>query len=112
MILPFSTSRSSTSLISNCLYCASFTPRTMFSKSMNIASFLSSLIQCLSCSCVAHRRRCFRKGPCPSARRPHYRGSPRANQPLSRHGPGRSEEHPSELQSRGHLVCRLLLEKN
>src|SRR5437870_7458105 len=28
--------------------------------------------------------------------------------PLS---PGRSEEHTSELQSRGHLVCRLLLEK-
>src|SRR5690625_6449551 len=31
-------------------------------------------------------------------------------------GPGvtgmRSEEHTSELQSRGHLVCRLLLEKN
>src|SRR5690625_7069130 len=24
----------------------------------------------------------------------------------------RSEEHPSELQSRGQLVCRLLLEKN
>src|SRR5690625_5728367 len=30
-----------------------------------------------------------------------------------RHGisPPRSEEHTSELQSRGHLVCRLLLEK-
>src|SRR5690625_6685914 len=26
-------------------------------------------------------------------------------------GTGRSEEHTSELQSRGHLVCRLLLEK-
>src|SRR4030043_828869 len=26
-------------------------------------------------------------------------------------GLGRSEEHPSELQSRLHLVCRLLLEK-
>src|SRR5690625_5394476 len=25
--------------------------------------------------------------------------------------PQRSEEHTSELQSRGHLVCRLLLEK-
>src|SRR5439155_17386942 len=25
-------------------------------------------------------------------------------------GGGRSEEHTSELQSRGHLVCRLLLE--
>src|SRR5690625_6843247 len=29
---------------------------------------------------------------------------------LGRHA-GRSEEHTSELQSRGHLVCRLLLEK-
>src|SRR5690625_5736998 len=28
-----------------------------------------------------------------------------------RSGPERSEEHTSELQSRGHLVCRLLLEK-
>src|SRR2546422_6597551 len=27
------------------------------------------------------------------------------------HGCGRSEEHTSELQSRLHLVCRLLLEK-
>src|SRR5215510_15670014 len=27
------------------------------------------------------------------------------------HKEGRSEEHTSELQSRGHLVCRLLLEK-
>src|SRR5690625_6557017 len=27
------------------------------------------------------------------------------------HQAGRSEEHTSELQSRGHLVCRLLLEK-
>src|SRR5437870_9846930 len=26
-------------------------------------------------------------------------------------GQARSEEHTSELQSRGHLVCRLLLEK-
>src|SRR2546422_3919416 len=29
----------------------------------------------------------------------------------SRHWPQRSEEHTSELQSRLHLVCRLLLEK-
>src|SRR6266508_458961 len=47
-------------------------------------------------------------------------GHPRARrrEPKGRSGrharPGsqrRSEEHPSELQSRGHLVCRLLLEK-
>src|SRR2546422_6515136 len=33
---------------------------------------------------------------------------PRARSPA---GEGRSEEHTSELQSRLHLVCRLLLEK-
>src|SRR5690625_7028915 len=30
---------------------------------------------------------------------------------LGAYANGRSEEHTSELQSRGHLVCRLLLEK-
>src|SRR5690625_6183277 len=30
---------------------------------------------------------------------------------MSREIDARSEEHTSELQSRGHLVCRLLLEK-
>src|SRR5690625_5467990 len=37
-----------------------------------------------------------------------------AHRPVLRVGPWachRSEEHTSELQSRGHLVCRLLLEK-
>src|SRR2546422_3495641 len=38
-----------------------------------------------------------------------------APHPLAHHktrtGPPRSEEHTSELQSRLHLVCRLLLEK-
>src|SRR5215510_16256174 len=31
--------------------------------------------------------------------------------PIMSHSQTRSEEHTSELQSRGHLVCRLLLEK-
>src|SRR5437870_10504178 len=31
--------------------------------------------------------------------------------PVRSASPTRSEEHTSELQSRGHLVCRLLLEK-
>src|SRR5437870_10337342 len=31
--------------------------------------------------------------------------------PVTSTKPRRSEEHTSELQSRGHLVCRLLLEK-
>src|SRR5437660_6819340 len=35
--------------------------------------------------------------------------SARAPKPM--YTPQRSEEHTSELQSRGHLVCRLLLEK-
>src|SRR5690625_6157634 len=30
--------------------------------------------------------------------------------PLTNKTTGRSEEHTSELQSRGHIVCRLLLE--
>src|SRR2546429_7132411 len=34
-----------------------------------------------------------------------------AGLPHDRRGPVRSEEHTSELQSRLHLVCRLLLEK-
>src|SRR2546422_2194169 len=55
-----------------------------------------------------------RRGPCPRAwprtspRRPC--GSARPF-PLPSPSPPRSEEHTSELQSRLHLVCRLLLEK-
>src|SRR5712675_3805136 len=36
---------------------------------------------------------------------------PRFLSRAERHSPKRSEEHTSELQSRLHLVCRLLLEK-
>src|SRR5690625_6892178 len=39
------------------------------------------------------------------------RGAPRSFFLQCREIIGRSEEHTSELQSRGHLVCRLLLEK-
>src|ERR1041385_2590928 len=39
------------------------------------------------------------------------RGSRRRPKPCSPDGAQRSEEHTSELQSRLHLVCRLLLEK-
>src|SRR5207253_11345537 len=41
-------------------------------------------------------------------------GFPSRPRPFLRRAPARalrSEEHTSELQSRGHLVCRLLLEK-
>src|SRR5687768_18051606 len=62
----------------------------------------------------AHRSR----NPCwPSSPRPHHRDT--ADNPRHPHcrstdpNPtrSRSEEHTSELQSRLHLVCRLLLEK-
>src|SRR3989442_3093668 len=53
----------------------------------------------------------FRSPPIASARRP-------STEPVKVHFtvvmpvmPARSEEHTSELQSRPHLVCRLLLEK-
>src|SRR6266498_2200705 len=39
------------------------------------------------------------------------RADPERPADSSRRGAGRSEEHTSELQSRPHLVCRLLLEK-
>src|SRR5439155_24388638 len=48
---------------------------------------------------------------------PHLQGWPAGGPPSGRDfrseaaGKDRSEEHTSELQSRGHLVCRLLLEK-
>src|SRR2546422_5275869 len=44
----------------------------------------------------------------PATRRPWPRRSPASSRTPSS---GRSEEHTSELQSRLHLVCRLLLEK-
>src|SRR5690625_6856018 len=40
-----------------------------------------------------------------------YRDGFRLTTSLIYSAPDRSEEHTSELQSRGHLVCRLLLEK-
>src|SRR5579884_2150407 len=43
-----------------------------------------------------------------------HSASNRHSKPYAGNSPGdaaRSEEHTSELQSRGHLVCRLLLEK-
>src|SRR6478752_9301982 len=44
------------------------------------------------------------------SRRGHHRPDRGGRQP-ERHPRARSEEHTSELQSRLHLVCRLLLEK-
>src|SRR3989449_8499324 len=59
-------------------------------------------------------RRSRLASPPPPARSPpppeslHAGGPPRGRPPAP---PPRSEEHTSELQSRLHLVCRLLLEK-
>src|SRR2546429_3455137 len=52
----------------------------------------------------------FRSSPASGSRRADPRAAPRSG---SRRGAPRprSEEHTSELQSRLHLVCRLLLEK-
>src|SRR2546422_3685677 len=55
--------------------------------------------------CGRRASRCGRPAGWPPARPP-SRGSPRDGGRA-----GRSEEHTSELQSRLHLVCRLLLEK-
>src|SRR3989442_10701073 len=61
---------------------------------------------------------CPLKRPIGSKHRPSRRPSPPAGSVrhlsgtgLSTPGSARSEEHTSELQSRPHLVCRLLLEK-
>src|SRR5207253_8989882 len=53
-----------------------------------------------------------RAGPWPAASVPScsWGRAPGAKADRAAEGP-RSEEHTSELQSRGHLVCRLLLEK-
>src|SRR5687768_18082199 len=72
--------------------------------------------------CTPARRPCTSgaRGSCPPRRvqPPAQRASASASPPRSgrsrrRRGgcPPRSEEHTSELQSRLHLVCRLLLEK-
>src|SRR5437660_9206836 len=49
--------------------------------------------------------------PAPVAAAPARAATPTTGQSTRPLVPARSEEHTSELQSRGHLVCRLLLEK-
>src|SRR5207253_11504250 len=41
----------------------------------------------------------------------HHKAKKKGQLAAAKTSSGRSEEHTSELQSRGHLVCRLLLEK-
>src|SRR3989442_11000586 len=47
----------------------------------------------------------------PECNQQFHGGGERSKQRADADGAGRSEEHTSELQSRPHLVCRLLLEK-
>src|SRR5439155_26845255 len=54
--------------------------------------------------------RCRAAPPCAS-RSSRWPGAPRGYTRARSSPARRSEEHTSELQSRGHLVCRLLLEK-
>src|SRR3989442_8612606 len=61
--------------------------------------------QILPCRCDLLRERTYTAPPCVGARP--SRCTQRAGVPRTY----RSEEHTSELQSRPHLVCRLLLEK-
>src|SRR5439155_23793905 len=56
-------------------------------------------------------RAAFRHGTPPSSSRRRSRRPGAARSTLRAGATGRSEEHTSELQSRGHLVCRLRLEK-
>src|SRR5687768_17711330 len=64
-----------------------------------IATFTSSSTRCCSCVRTTSARS---SGASPGGERSSRRDSTRTR---------RSEEHTSELQSRLHLVCRLLLEK-
>src|SRR5690625_5706517 len=73
-------------------------------------------------SAVYRHRALLLKDLCVFSASPHIATIPRPNiaarqsssienRQLKTDTPPRSEEHTSELQSRGHLVCRLLLEK-
>src|SRR3989442_8711096 len=64
-----------------------------------------------SMSCGSHHAGTSQRKPKRSVRK--NRGpKPKGSRPRDRaHARTRSEEHTSELQSRPHLVCRLLLEK-
>src|SRR5687768_18574293 len=67
----------------------------------------------ISAGARTRARACARRHPRRGRRRgPHQRRSdPRPAAADGGEFPPRSEEHTSELQSRLHLVCRLLLEK-
>src|SRR5690625_7063981 len=82
------------------------------------SSPVSGRSQASFCSDVPRARIGSAKNPFEHTKFP-IPGSPKHSCSWTRHWvktsvkppPPRSEEHTSELQSRGHLVCRLLLEK-
>src|SRR5207253_11400891 len=83
--------------------CATLFPYTTLFRSVNNPSAQNGAARGGSASAFAiHAARTQARGFCHSAKVPARRRARREN---------RSEEHTSELQSRGHLVCRLLLEK-
>src|SRR5690625_6484542 len=65
---------------------------------VEIASPRGKLVNCQACSKPSNEKGTGREKAWPSTA-------------CAVEGQARSEEHTSELQSRGHLVCRLLLEK-
>src|SRR5690625_6223067 len=71
----------------------SLTALFFFKATATAETYTLSLHDALPISICRHCRK--QRNGCPTQSRRH----------------GRSEEHTSELQSRGHLVCRLLLEK-
>src|SRR5207253_10265897 len=96
--------------------------------SLSPLSLHDALPICPSAISPGHQRRVRTRTPAAQAKAPSSPGPSRtptatSYQPLQQKPPGtirkaqlrtggnRSEEHTSELQSRGHLVCRLLLEK-
>src|SRR5437660_9156013 len=86
-------------------FLSSLAPRYLPSFPTRRSSDLSDLIRLSTLPAVHVERQARRRGPGRTAR-----GRPAAPREWSAGRP-RSEEHTSELQSRGHLVCRLLLEK-
>src|SRR5690625_6212531 len=80
--------------------------------------FLAALCDIFGCTpadliepYVASSSQRGRKTGTAGAAKPPASGSKNRPTRATIHGADRSEEHTSELQSRGHLVCRLLLEK-
>src|SRR5690625_5332475 len=88
-------------------------PEAPTSTTRDSAGMSNVLILCLPRwpPCGTGRAGWARRGLRPARRHLGVPRCSRAVRPRPRPSCARSEEHTSELQSRGHLVCRLLLEK-